>query len=228
MTNAQALRCCMQHELPPVTVKPRVRPFHRACPQPPCCSSAPELDKPARLRQLGPSPSPYAGYMTHGSGDDWLRDAASSQNATGSTRTADGIVWTKSSLSDEECVEIGSFTGDIVVVAAAVTIFCKAFLETLGQRAGESAAKIPKSMRDLIRKHVRRGRGADEYHIGLGKGASAIIVVTEDLPDEARLALLDLDVTAKDVRGKLLRWDPEEAVWCPTESKYPAVKPSDP
>ena len=33
------------------------------------------------------------------------------------------------------------------------------------------------------------------------------MVVTDDLPDEARLALLDLDVTADDLRGKLLRWD---------------------
>jgi hypothetical protein len=29
--------------------------------------------------------------------------------------------------------------------------------------------------------------------------------ITDGMPDEARLALLDLDVTAEDVRGKTLR-----------------------
>lgn len=38
-------------------------------------------------------------------------------------------------------------------------------------------------------------------------------MVTADLPDEARLALLDLDVTADDVCGKELRWDTASNTW---------------
>jgi hypothetical protein len=57
----------------------------------------------------------------------------------------------------------------------------------------------------------------DEIFIGLDGGATAIIVVTEDTPDEARLALLDLDVTAPELRGKLLRWDETAGEWRPSE-----------
>lgn len=39
------------------------------------------------------------------------------------------------------------------------------------------------------------------------------LVVTEGLPDEARLALLDLDVTAEELRGKELRWDAAAGEW---------------
>ena len=39
------------------------------------------------------------------------------------------------------------------------------------------------------------------------------LIVTEDLPDEARLALLDLDVTAEDACSKYLRWDNDSMAW---------------
>lgn len=45
----------------------------------------------------------------------------------------------------------------------------------------------------------------------------ALVVVTDDLPDEARLALLDLDVTAPELRGKLLRWDEAAGEWRPPQ-----------
>lgn len=47
---------------------------------------------------------------------------------------------------------------------------------------------------------------------------SAAIVITSDTPDEARLALLDLDVTAEELRGKVLRWDEKARAWRPDES----------
>lgn len=46
-------------------------------------------------------------------------------------------------------------------------------------------------------------------------GASAVVVVTGDLPDEARLALLDLDLMADEMRGKELRWDDDTSAWRP-------------
>ena len=68
-------------------------------------------------------------------------------------------------------------------------------------------------MSDLVRKRVRKRGKPDEYHIGVRDGSAATIAITADLPDEARLTLLDLDVTADDVRGKLLRWDEETFSW---------------
>lgn len=60
---------------------------------------------------------------------------------------------------------------------------------------------------DRVRIKAFRKNDANEYHLGVDGGGSATVVVTEDTPDEAWLALLDLDVTADAVRGKLLRWD---------------------
>ena len=52
--------------------------------------------------------------------------------------------------------------------------------------------------------------------IGLDDGSAADVIITGDLPDEARLALLDLDVTADELRGKTLRWDDAPETGVPT------------
>jgi len=106
----------------------------------------------------------------------------------------------------------------MLALAAAVAIFGKAYLEALGKRAGEGTANLPKKLRDLMRAHVRKKSTPDEIHIGLEGGGAATVVFTEDLPDEARLALLDLDVTAEELRGKLLCWDPATARWRPSNT----------
>jgi hypothetical protein len=51
----------------------------------------------------------------------------------------------------------------------------------------------------------------------VGHDEAATVVVTRNLPDEARLALLDLDVTAEDLRGKVLRWSRKDEVWLPDD-----------
>jgi hypothetical protein len=44
-------------------------------------------------------------------------------------------------------------------------------------------------------------------------------VTTIELPDvltdDARLALIQLDVMADDIRGRTLRWDTNAKSWCP-------------
>jgi hypothetical protein len=114
--------------------------------------------------------------------------------------------------------QVNVFTPETVALVTAVAIFSKAFLETLGQRTGEGVASLPKRVGDLvrIRKQAKKGK-PDEYVIGVGDSATAMIFVTEDLPDEARLALLDLDVTAETLRGKLLRWDVTASAWRPDD-----------
>jgi hypothetical protein len=102
-----------------------------------------------------------------------------------------------------------------VLEATAVAIYSKAFLETLGKRTADGVADSPKRVGDLVRRRIRRKGEIVERHISTGDERAAIIVVTDDLPDEARLALLDLDVTDEAVRGKLLRWDSNASAWRP-------------
>jgi len=87
-----------------------------------------------------------------------------------------------------------------------IPIYSKAFLETLARRHADGVA-------DLLRKRFRKNGATTECQISIDSDASATVAVTGDLPDEARLALLDLDVTADEVRGKLLRWDGNTSAW---------------
>jgi hypothetical protein len=100
-----------------------------------------------------------------------------------------------------------------LAVAFVAGQFCAAFFQALGQRAADSAVKLPKRATSLLRKRIRRQGKPDVYHIGLKGDVSATVVVTWDLSDEARLALIDLDVTAQELRGKLLRWDDKAVAW---------------
>jgi hypothetical protein len=65
---------------------------------------------------------------------------------------------------------------------------------------------------DLIRTRKLRKGKTEEVHLSVTED-SATIVVTADLPDEARLALLDLHVGSEEFRGKLLRWDTATSTW---------------
>jgi hypothetical protein len=94
-----------------------------------------------------------------------------------------------------------------LVILAAVSIYSKAFLETLGRHAGDALA-------EMVRTRIRRKNGEiTEAQIGAEGDGTATLVITDNMPDEARLALLDLDVTSKNVRGKVLRWDNESKAW---------------
>jgi len=86
------------------------------------------------------------------------------------------------------------------VLFAGIAIYSKAFLETLAKHNADGLA-------EAVRTRFRKNEKAPELLVGPGDDAAATLVVTSDTPDEARLALLDLDVTAQDVRGQLLRWD---------------------
>lgn len=106
------------------------------------------------------------------------------------------------------CLE---FTADQLVAVAAASIFAKAFLETLGKRTGDGLADL------IVQTRIRRKAKPDETRIGADDGSTATIAITENTPDEARLALLDLDVTADEIRGKVLRWDDAASAWRPSD-----------
>jgi hypothetical protein len=92
----------------------------------------------------------------------------------------------------------------------AVAVYSKAFLEALARRHADGLA-------DVVRKRLRENYKNTEAEIGLDSDKAATVVVTGDLPDEARLALLDLDITADDLRGKVLRWDGSASAWRPAD-----------
>ena len=96
---------------------------------------------------------------------------------------------------------------------AVAAIYSKAFLETLAKHNAEALMDAV-HRRIRIRKHIAR-----EVLIGPEDGSAAILVITSDTPDEARLALLDLDVTADELHGELLRWDDDTLTWRPTDNK---------
>jgi hypothetical protein len=104
-------------------------------------------------------------------------------------------------------------TPDDLLIASTVIVFGKAYIESLARRAGDGTVDLLKRIR------FRRERGTGDTLLEVDGRAAAAVVVTEDLPDEARLALLDLDVTAPDLRGQELRWDEAGGGWRPSEAQ---------
>jgi hypothetical protein len=107
---------------------------------------------------------------------------------------------------------LSSLTPDLWPLLGAAAIYAKTFLETLAKRHADA-------LEDLVETRLRRNGSKTEAEIGLDGDTTAKIVVTADTPDEARLALLDLDVTADEIRGKQLRWDRAASEWRPYGDK---------
>jgi hypothetical protein len=94
---------------------------------------------------------------------------------------------------------------EVVLIAAAAN-YVTVFMQTLAKHNAEALI-------EAVRTRFRgKGKGL-EIVVGTEDDAAATLVITSNLPDEARLALLDLDVTAEEVRGKILRWDSDAKVW---------------
>jgi hypothetical protein len=105
-----------------------------------------------------------------------------------------------------------SINTDTVVLATAAAIYLKAFVETLGKNNAEALIKA-------VRPRFRHKGKTVEIVVGAEhNAAAATIIVTKDTPDEARLALLDLDVTSQELRGKELRWDSASSAWLPSQA----------
>lgn len=94
----------------------------------------------------------------------------------------------------------------VTSLMAAAAIYAKAFLETLAKHHADA-------LNDAVRTHIRKNGKTREVLVGPEDGSAAVLVVTSETPDEARLALLDMNVTAEEVRGKILRWDDDAMAW---------------
>jgi hypothetical protein len=94
----------------------------------------------------------------------------------------------------------------VAPLLAAGAVYSKAFLETLAKHNADWLS-------DAVHNRIRKNGRARELLVGPQNGQAATLVITASTPDEARLALLDLDVTAENVRGKTLRWDDDAMLW---------------
>lgn len=85
--------------------------------------------------------------------------------------------------------------------------FAEAFATKLGERLGESAARAIGRLR-LLWNHADNRRDLD---VVLPEGTRATLVLPDEFTDEAKLAVIELDVTS--VRGAELHWDPVTGRW---------------
>lgn len=108
-------------------------------------------------------------------------------------------------------------TAAVVATTTAVVPYVQAIATELGKRTVEVA---PKAYRGISCRLRFRGRGskalveAAEIEVRLDSVVTTV-VLTKELPDEARLMLLDLDLTSDEFRGKALRWDSTAGAWLP-------------
>lgn len=122
--------------------------------------------------------------------------------------TVDELMAMKAAYAARGFRIVNSVPWDVVALMAGAAVYAKAFLETLGKHNADWLG-------DAVRTRVRKNGEKREVLVGPEDGAAATIVISEDTPDEARLAVLDLDVTAPDLRGKELHWDRAAGKWRP-------------
>ena len=71
-------------------------------------------------------------------------------------------------------------------------------------------------------KHIKLRRSpSSDCVIIKAPGDTTMIVLPEDLTDEAREAFIDLDPTAEGIRGKILYWEQDEHAWVPGDHLPP-------
>jgi hypothetical protein len=108
-------------------------------------------------------------------------------------------------------------TAAVATTTTAVVPYVKAIATELGKRTVNVA---PKAYRGISCRLRFRGKGskalveAAEIEI-IFDSAVTTVVLTKELPDEARLMLLDLDLASDEFRGKALRWDSTAGAWLP-------------
>lgn len=104
----------------------------------------------------------------------------------------------------------------IAIPSASVVWFAKAYVEALAKRAESETPDLVKRFRSRFRRRTREDR------LSVDGGRAATVVVTKDLPDEAKIAFLDLDPTDPELAGKELHWDAAVGAWVPSEALLPA------
>jgi hypothetical protein len=110
------------------------------------------------------------------------------------------------------------YTGAVEIAIAAGTLgpFVNAFCAELGKRFGGTVADW--TSRVYLRRRRDDSKKADLV-VEVNNGVT-VVELEEGLTDEARLALLDLDIEAEAMRGQRLRWDTTAGVWVPVGKQH--------
>jgi hypothetical protein len=87
--------------------------------------------------------------------------------------------------------------------------FLESFAGKLGEQLGESVGKA------IVRISLRRPRsGPRRLSVRLPDTlGSTTLKLPEQFTEEAKLAIIDLDLSAEEVRGRQLHWDPVTGAW---------------
>jgi hypothetical protein len=119
-----------------------------------------------------------------------------------------------------------SYDVELLVGYVAVKLigpFLEAFAKKLGEQIGESTSRA------LGRLRVLRDRRTRRTELDVNGSSTTTLVLPEDMTDEARLAFLDLDMTASELQGTTLYWDEKAGKWLPTvqssAAPYPKRRP---
>jgi hypothetical protein len=103
---------------------------------------------------------------------------------------------------------------ETVIAAGTLGSFATAFCAELGRRLGGTLADW------ASRVHLRRrhsGSAMGDLYITGDDEVVSVVEFSVSLPDEAKLALLDLDVTSPPLRGRRLAWNAEAKAWVPID-----------
>jgi hypothetical protein len=104
--------------------------------------------------------------------------------------------------------------GLTLLAATTLQPLVQAFCAEIGKRLSGTAT----DWASRVRLRRKRGDALDADLVIEVAGAATVVELEENLPDEARLALLDLDPAAPEYQGRRLRWNPEAGAWMPAGS----------
>ena len=105
----------------------------------------------------------------------------------------------------------------LAAAAATATVlpYVQSIAIELGKRTVKAAPKIFRGVSirwRFTRKNGKKTVKSAEIQVEFNT-ATTVILLTNELPDEARLILLDLDLASDDTKGKTLIWDTESGTW---------------
>lgn len=93
------------------------------------------------------------------------------------------------------------------VVCKFLGSFTEAFAAKLGERLGESTASAIGRIRLLL------DRGNNHNELDIVMRGRTTLILPENFTDEAKLAAIELDVTADGIHGAVLHWDSVTGQW---------------
>jgi hypothetical protein len=150
------------------------------------------------------------------SASDRLSSELSAEGAESAFREAvEHRLRMRAGISSFESEDAANDVLGAVVVAMTLGPLVTSFCTELGKRLGGSTAEW------AARVHLhRKTNKSSEVLLSVDTGREITsIEVGDDLPDEARLALLDLDIEKDGVRGRRLRWDAEAGAWVAVDGR---------